>query len=52
MKDADEPYRKLATRLTQLSPKEMYEIVTGRINKKDTENLIDEFGLLRDESVA
>lgn len=43
--DNDGSYRKLAVYLTTLSEPQMYEIVTGRINASDMENLMDEVGI-------
>ena len=43
--DKDGSYRKLAVYLTTISEPQMYEIVTGRINQKDMENLMDEVGI-------
>ena len=43
--DKDGSYRKLAVYLTTLSEPQMYEIVSGRINASDMENLMDEVGI-------
>lgn len=43
--DKDGSYRKLAVYLTTISESQMYEIVLGRINQKDMENLMDEVGI-------
>jgi hypothetical protein len=43
--DKDGSYRKLAVYLTKIPKSQMYEIITGRINQKDMENLMDEVGI-------